>query len=130
MQKNGIFYEWAYPYENQYTELPIQSSAFAPFSVAASLFSGRFEISGCENLVDALERSGPLPVGVDAQGMAFYSGGTFSSTGTNINHGVVLLSYDPIKGFYTQNSWGAGWGASGYAWIDVNNNAGICYYAV
>jgi C1A family cysteine protease len=62
--------------------------------------------------------------------LAFYSGGTFSSDGTNINHGVVLLSYNLTKGFYTQNSWGTGWGLSGFAWIDPNNNAGICHYAV
>ena len=43
-----------------------------------------------------------------------------------INHGVTLIGWDDTKGAWlVKNSWGTGWGESGYIWISYNcNNVG------
>ncbi|MBN1661338.1 MAG: protease inhibitor I42 family protein [Anaerolineae bacterium] len=51
----------------------------------------------------------------------YYSGGLFSTNETcsgNVNHGVVLVGWDDSLGAWRlRNSWGPGWGESGYMWI-------------
>ncbi|WP_447984695.1 C1 family peptidase [Nitrospira sp. Nam74] len=40
------------------------------------------------------------------------------------NHAVVIVGWDDEKGAWrVRNSWGTGWGESGYAWVKYNNNA-------
>ena len=73
----------------------------------------------------------PLAVAISITfSMAFYNSGTITDGGSRLNHGVVLVGYDPKFGYHFKNSWGVGWGYSGFGWIDRTNNAGICNYAV
>jgi len=56
-----------------------------------------------------------------------YDGGVFSGpTCSNINHAVALVGWDDNQGsngvWFLRNSWGAGWGESGYMRIEY----GVC----
>jgi C1A family cysteine protease len=79
---------------------------------------------------------GPVSVSVYANSaMQAYTGGIFNGcqTGT-VNHGVVLVGWDDNQGtagvWIMRNSWGAGWGESGYIRIPYGcSNIGYaaCY---
>jgi C1A family cysteine protease len=79
--------------------------------------------------VDALKKAlceyGPLGVAV-AVTPAFqaYKSGVFNEKSTaNINHGVTLVGWDDTKkAWRIKNSWGTGWGESGYMWISYDSN--------
>jgi hypothetical protein len=79
--------------------------------------------------IDALKRAlceyGPLAVAV-AVTPAFqaYKSGVFNeSSNANINHGVTLVGWDDSKeAWRIKNSWGTGWGESGFMWIAYGCN--------
>ncbi len=51
------------------------------------------------------------------------SSSSFQNVGQHAYHAMVLAGYDDNKGagaFKVINSWGTGWGAQGYIWIDYN----------
>ena len=50
----------------------------------------------------------------------------------NINHAVVIVGWDDVAGaWHVRNSWGAGWGEGGYAWVAYgSNNIGAYSVAV
>lgn len=49
---------------------------------------------------------------------------SYDQVGQHAYHAMIIAGYDDNKGpngaFRIVNSWGNGWGASGYAWIDYN----------
>ncbi|PSS16450.1 KDEL-tailed cysteine endopeptidase [Actinidia chinensis var. chinensis] len=65
-----------------------------------------------------------------------YSGGVFSGQcGKNLNHGVTVVGYgedDGQKYWLVKNSWGLGWGESGYIRIErgATDNKGTCGIAM
>lgn len=79
--------------------------------------------------VDALKKAlcehGPLAIAVAATG-AFkaYKSGIFNeNSNAKINHGVTLVGWDDAKkAWRIKNSWGTGWGESGYMWIAYGCN--------
>jgi len=78
----------------------------------------------------------PVSVGIEADEDAFqlYSSGVIKSgCGDQLDHGVLVVGYDTIKGaegFLVKNSWGADWGMDGYLYISTNGKAnsgnGVC----
>jgi cathepsin L len=48
-----------------------------------------------------------------------YTGGVFNSSNQgNVNHFVTLCGWDDTRGAWRlKNTWGTGWGESGYMWI-------------
>ena len=42
----------------------------------------------------------------------------------------MLVGYHYGYGFFIKNSWGGGWGYNGYGWVDLDDNVGICEYAM
>ena len=67
---------------------------------------------------------GPISVAVCANSaMSGYGGGIFTGPScTSVNHAVVLVGWDDTQGsngiWYMRNSWGKGWGESGYMRIE------------
>ncbi|KAI5328002.1 hypothetical protein L3X38_027398 [Prunus dulcis] len=62
---------------------------------------------------------GFLSSGNDSVRKRFYSSGVFTGTcGINLGHGVTAVGYgtssDGTKYSLVKNSWGTGWGESGY----------------
>lgn len=76
-------------------------------------------------LKNALCEHGPLAVAV-AVTPAFqaYKNGVFNENATaNVNHGVTLVGWDDSKkAWKIKNSWGTGWGESGFMWIAYGSN--------
>ena len=88
--------------------------------------TGFVDVPGCDNLLNALSAR-PVSVAVDASNWSPYRGGVLSNCNTNVNHGVLLVGatdeYWKIK-----NSWGAGWGETGFIRIARGNTCAICQY--
>lgn len=80
----------------------------------------------------------PVSVAIEASGYPFqlYSGGVFSGQcGTNLDHGVTVVGYGASDGqnyWLVKNSWGTGWGESGYIRIkrSVTDKEGTCGIAM
>lgn len=79
--------------------------------------------------IDALKRAlceyGPLAVAVAATPVfKAYKSGVFNEvTNADINHGVTLVGWDDSKkAWRIKNSWGTGWGESGFMWIAYGSN--------
>jgi len=62
----------------------------------------------------AMNTYGPLAVAVTTENWSSYRSGVFSSCGTKgVDHAVLLTGYNANQ-YTIKNSWGAGWGESGY----------------
>jgi C1A family cysteine protease len=78
----------------------------------------------------------PVSVAIQANQLVFqfYAGGVIKKfCGDNLDHGVLAVGYDVIKGeeaFIVKNSWGGSWGNSGYVYISTDGTAnkgnGVC----
>lgn len=70
---------------------------------------------------------GPVSIGLNGMGFAFYAGGVFNNTKcvNDINHGMIAVGYG-IKGnqkyWILKNSWGKTWGDKGYIYLGRNEN--------
>jgi len=72
----------------------------------------------------ALQEYGPMVVVLRVQeDWFYYRSGVYTPTWTSdkfgwANHCVALVGFDDAKGaWHVKNSWGAGWGEHGYAWV-------------
>nr|AAC35211.1 cysteine proteinase [Hemerocallis hybrid cultivar] len=81
----------------------------------------------------------PVSVAIEASGYAFqfYSQGVFSGhCGTELDHGVAAVGYgvddDGKKYWIVKNSWGEGWGESGYIRMErgIKDKRGKCGIAM
>jgi len=134
-QNGGIDTEDSYPYEAREG-----SCRYDPDYIGATV-SGFTEIQpGNENDLEAAIASvGPVSVAIDANhdGFQFYRSGVYyepACSSTQLDHGVLAVGYGDDGGqkFYiVKNSWGAGWGDSGYIRMarERDNNCGIASMA-
>lgn len=83
-------------------------------------------------MMDALE-SGPLSVAIEADQLCFqmYSGGIFDNTkcGDYLDHAVGLVGWGTEGSqqyWIVRNSWGSGWGESGYIRFLITTGEGMC----
>jgi hypothetical protein len=87
-----------------------------------------------------LMTNGPIAVGFTVYNdFSYYSGGCYEHSGTDpVNHGVLIAGWDDSMcggygAWHIKNSWGTGWGESGYAWIKygtcrIGEGAAIVHY--
>jgi len=91
-------------------------------------YIGTGDIPAVDDIKQAILDYGPVCVAVCVNDEFHgYTGGIFSGpTCSDINHGVVLVGWDDSQGssgvWFLRNSWGAGWGESGYMRIEY----GVC----
>jgi C1A family cysteine protease len=84
----------------------------------------------------AIDKGNPVDTGMYVYDDFFnYSGGVYKHVSGSYagGHAVVICGYDDGKGaWYVKNSWGTGWGESGYFWIAYSDcnipwMAAYCY---
>ena len=77
--------------------------------------------------------SNPLAVAIQANQLSFqmYSGGVFTNTncGTQLDHATNVVGWGnngTVDYWIMRNSWGTGWGMSGYMELEIVAGAGLC----
>jgi len=120
-QEGGMDTESSYPYTGE-----DGTCAFNPANVAVKISSDANGFGGSENQMAAnLASTAPFSIIVDASSWQMYSGGILpaSSCGQSLDHAVIAAGYDLTNGFWNvRNSWGAGWGESGYIRLQFGQN--------
>jgi len=113
--KKGITGEKDYPYTAQ------DGTCKTGKAVRAKITSYADVPQGNEAQLTPAVNKGPVSVAVEADQSAwqFYSGGVLDdpSCGETLDHGVLLVGYGTDAGkdyWIVKNSWGTGWGESGY----------------
>ncbi len=80
-------------------------------------------ISNDVDQIKAALQYGPVCTGIDGgSALESYGGGCFDVPGNTVNHLVLIVGYDDRScggngAWLIKNSWGAGFGEGGYAWI-------------
>ncbi|KAJ4762145.1 hypothetical protein LUZ62_072520 [Rhynchospora pubera] len=125
----GITTQSDYPYQGQQGECKTSK-----LDHHAATIKGYRNVTVNEQSLLKAVASQPVSVGIDASSMAFqfYTNGVFTGPcGVELNHGVTIVGYDTDgknKYWIAKNSWGAGWGESGYMRMKrgVEGNLGLC----
>jgi len=123
----GITLDSNYPYKG--TTGTCDESKITP--VAQNDGFVQLEMNNYTALVTAVANVGPVAISVAAGGMGWqvYGGGVYSDSATfhpflcnfDMDHAVQLVGYgvDGSKMYWTvRNSWGSGWGESGYIRVE------------
>jgi cathepsin L len=120
----GITTEAAYPYVAKTGTCQTSGGIYKISQVKTSAYDN------CGGIRTQLQ-NGPVSVTLDASDWGYYKSGVFKcNPQVSINHAVTLVGYDGNKNWIIKNSWGTGWGASGYMTIKSGTtyNCGICKY--
>ena len=89
-------------------------------------------LSNADSIKSAVATSGPVSICVDASNWSLYKSGVFSNCGSsNLNHAVTLIGYQTDGTWIVRNSWGTGWGESGFIKISAaNGSCGLLKHAL
>ena len=121
VSQNGIASESAYPYTRS------SSCDSSKKNNPVATCSGSRSASGISGLKSAVA-SHPVSIGVTGSYLQHYQGGIIddSACSGQLNHGVLAVGYGSSGGDYfrVKNSWGSGWGESGY--FRVAAKSGMC----
>jgi len=114
IKDNGIERESDYPYTG------VKATCKATASKYVTSLNGYVDVAANSpsSLVNAIAQQ-PVSIAIEADQAAFqlYKGGIISSgCGTKLDHGVLVVGYASDY-WIVKNSWGAGWGESGYVRI-------------
>jgi len=129
VQAKGICTEDSYPYTA--ANGTCDDGTCTPVLHAGDLKSYTDVAAKDENALLTALQTQPISVAVDASSWQFYSGGIMTQCSfQQLDHGVLAtgLGHDDSAGDYwiVKNSWGAGWGSSGYIFIPMgSDNCGI-----
>jgi len=116
----GISLESSYPYTG--TDSPCDASKIKPVATIDGYV--RLDSNNASQLMSALVTQGPIAISLAASGLSFqlYGGGILSGNlcGWDIDHAVQAVGYgveNNVGYWIVRNSWGPGWGESGYVRI-------------
>lgn len=138
-QRRGMPLDTTYPYistGSNYSTIcssPVIKYKFA-LSNIISYWSPSVRKTDSQIITYLLQR--PIAIAVDADDWQYYAptstnrvmkcSTTNSASGYTLNHAVLLVGYTATE-WIIKNSWGTGWGVSGYIYVTrtVANNCGI-----
>lgn len=115
----GLASESEYSYTARTGSCKKQGGSFRISSIGSA--------SGCNGLSNEIQNR-PVSVTVDATNWSRYSSGVFSNCAASINHAVLLVGVSS-NNWKIKNSWGTGWGESGFIRLASGNTCGVCQYA-
>lgn len=141
--KGGLM-DYAFEWLTQYKSGNIDTAASYPFvdqdgitsschpnghTVGATI-SGHFDLPQSESkIATQVFNGGPVSIGVDAASFQSYNGGILSDCQYNgpdsLDHAVLIVGYDDnaVQPYWIiKNSWGPGWGESGYIRVAKGSN--------
>jgi len=138
INNKGLDTEDNYPYDDYYGG--DQQNCSYNASNSAAYITGTYDvISGNETDLMLAAILGTVSIAIDASpnSFQFYDGGVYSDPScqngiADLDHAVLVVGYDNGGGYWiVKNSWGPGWGMSGYIWMakDDGNSCGIATYA-
>ncbi|KAF8020393.1 hypothetical protein BT93_G0947 [Corymbia citriodora subsp. variegata] len=131
ISKGGLTTEANYPYQGKEQTCNTAKTGYR----AASITGYQDVPANNEKALLQAVANQPVSVAVEAGGFdfQFYSGGVFKgSCGTSVDHAVTVVGYGKTSGgtkyWLLKNSWGTGWGESGYMRIqrEMRSKAGLC----
>jgi len=143
---NGGWMDYAFQYviknkgitgESDYAYTARQGTcAAAGKTIRATISSFKDVPANSDPSLETAVALGPVSVALEADksSFQFYSGGVFSdpSCGVALDHAVLAVGYNVLGGtpyWIVKNSWGTGWGLSGYIYIargTTNSGKGVC----
>lgn len=95
--------------------------------------TGKVQVTtGSATALQAAIATTPTTVAIDGASNVFqlYTSGVITAgCGTTVDHAVIAVGYDFTAAtpyFKIRNSWGTGWGMSGYAYISASQSANTC----
>jgi len=120
--KVGVCSESSYPYTGTAGSCRVSSCSVA---IAKDVVTGHTEVGKSSAGLKLALSNQPVSVTVNAAQLQFYGNGVVTGTCSGqINHAVIAVGYgtDGTDYFNIRNSWGTGWGESGY--IRLGQNGG------
>jgi cathepsin L len=116
IENNGGIASW-----NDYTYQAVQGQCQATSYAQIAPITGYTDVQQDETDLASAVNQQPVSIAVDASYWQFYSGGIYDPSdpvcGSTLDHGVLVVGYnsDNQPPFWiVKNSWGTGWGESGY----------------
>jgi cathepsin L len=94
-------------------------------AVATGFVDPLVQIPTVRKIKEAMCQYGPVTVSVKATPLfQAYTGGVFyEAYGGTTNHAVLIIGWDDARqAWLIKNSWGAGWGNSGFMWIRYDSS--------
>lgn len=132
---NGLATEADYPYVGN-DQGACKTTENVNDAAAATITGFKFVPANNEQALMQAVANQPVSVSIDSSGyrFQFYSSGIIKSgeCGTDLDHGITAIGYgassDGTKYWLLKNSWGTGWGESGYVRIEreVSAEEGVC----
>jgi len=136
IDNKGLDTESSYPYTAQ-----DGSCAANPKNIGATLTGFTNVNAGDESDLQQKVYKGPTSIAIDASqsSFQFYSSGVYfdpNCSSQQLDHGVLAVGWGVTSGSYpkywiVKNSWGTGWGQSGFIWMarDQSNACGVATMA-
>lgn len=135
LEKQGAVSDQAYPYKGRDNKCSYNSA-----DVVAKVNGYHFVEKNEAQIKQAIFENGPYSIAINATPLQFYFWGIFNPwfeflcSPTSLNHGVVVVGYGVegnTKYWIIRNSWGSGWGESGYFRLIAGKNAcGVSEFVV
>jgi len=117
----GIVTEATYPYTSYYGTT---GTCKVDVSKAVIKVNGYTTVKGESAMASYMQSTGPLSVCLDASSWNSYKGGIMTVCGNSVDHCVQAVGVDASSNGYwkVRNSWGPGWGESGYIRLAYGKN--------